>query len=99
MLMASLCLDHLDATEFEEFCFDLLHTLKFVNLDWRKGTGLKASPADKRRDIVGQQLKEEIDASKHLETWFVDCKRYKQGVPPTALRNLLAWAEADRPDV
>jgi hypothetical protein len=32
-----------------------------------------------------------VDGSKHLETWFVDCKHYKRGVPPTALVGLLAW--------
>jgi integrase len=41
----------------------------------------------------------EVDKSKHLETWFVDCKHYKKGVPPENLQGLLAWAEAERPDV
>ena len=36
---------------------------------------------------------------KLFETWFVDCKHYEKGVPPTQLQNLLAWAEAERPDV
>jgi hypothetical protein len=27
----------MNETEFEEFCFDLLRELGFVNLDWRKG--------------------------------------------------------------
>ena len=40
-----------------------------------------------------------MDGSRHVETWFVDCKHYKSGVPPTALQNLLAWAHADRPHV
>ena len=35
----TLSFEHLDATQFEEFCSDLLHELKFVNIDWRKGTG------------------------------------------------------------
>jgi hypothetical protein len=34
-----------------------------------------------------------------LETWFVDCKRYTRGVPPEKLQGLLAWAQAERPDV
>lgn len=38
--------DGLSSPRFEEFCFDLLHASGFVNLDWRKGTGLATSPAD-----------------------------------------------------
>jgi hypothetical protein len=76
-----------------------LHALKFVNVDWRKGTPLKSSPADSGRDIVAQQLREDVDETKHLETWFVDCKHYSKAVPPTELQNLLSWAEAERPDV
>jgi hypothetical protein len=31
-------IDILDETEFEEFCFERLEKLGFVNIDWRKGT-------------------------------------------------------------
>lgn len=89
--------DGLDETEFEEFCFDLLDHLGFINLDWRKGTGLQTSPADRGRDIVGQLERADVDGTAHLETWFVDCKHYKRGVPPESLQNLLAWAHAERP--
>jgi hypothetical protein len=41
--MNQFSLDHLDSTEFEEFCFDLLGSLGFTNLDWRKGTGFASS--------------------------------------------------------
>src|SRR5262245_60924486 len=47
-------LNHLEPTEFENFCFDVLRSLDFVNLSWRKGTGLAASPADQGRDIEGE---------------------------------------------
>jgi len=97
--MPSLSFEHLSDTEFEEFVFDLLGSLKFVNVDWRKGTPKPSSPSDSGRDIVAQELKEDVDRSKHFETWFVDCKHYKTGVPPTELQNLLTWAEAERPDV
>lgn len=86
-------------TQFEEFCFDLLQELKFVNIDWRKGTGKKTSPSDRGRDIVCQEVHTDIDGSVHLETWFVDCKHFKKGIPPSELQNLLAWAEAERPYV
>jgi hypothetical protein len=97
--MPRISFNHLSDTDFEEFCFDLLHELNFANIDWRKGTPLKSSPADKGRDIVAQQLREDVDGSKQLETWFVDCKHFKKAVPPIELHNLLAWAEAERPDV
>src|SRR5215471_18157819 len=97
--MHDLSFNHLSDTDFEEFSFDLLHQLKFFNVDWRKGTGLKSSPADRGRDIVAYQDRIDVDKSHHVEKWFVDCKHYKRGVPPTELRNLLAWAEAERPDV
>lgn len=97
--MQSLEFDRLDETDFEEFCFQLLDKLGFVNLDWRKGTDLNGSPSDRGRDIVGQREHTDIDGSRHFETWFVDCKHYKRGVPPTALSNLLSWAQAERPHV
>ena len=51
----------LGATEFENFCFDLLKSLDFVNLSWRKGTGLSSSPSDQGRDIQAELLKKDID--------------------------------------
>jgi Restriction endonuclease len=90
----------LDATEFEQFCFELLGKLDgFVNVDWRKGTPKDASPADRGRDIVAQVERTDVDGTKHAETWFVDCKHYERGVPPEALQSLLAWAQAERPHV
>ncbi len=97
--MSEITFDKLSSSEFEEFCFDLLHASGFVNVDWRKGTGLATSPADKGRDIVCDQPRSEPDGSRHFERWFIDCKHFKKGVPPKELQNLLAWAEADRPDV
>lgn len=97
--MPKLTYEHINETQFEEFVFELMEALGFVNVDWRKGTPKKSSPADRGRDIVAQQLKEDIDGSKTLETWFVDCKHYQKGIPPTELQNLLSWAEAERPDI
>ena len=97
--MRHLSFGRLSAVEFEEFCFDLLHALGFINIDWRKGTPLSSSPADSGRDIVAYEERIDVDGSKHHEKWFVDCKHHKRGVPPNELRSLLTWAEADRPDV
>ena len=99
-VLSSTSFDHLDATEFEDFCFDLMKELGFVNVDWRKGTPKHASPADGGRDIVAQYKKEDIDGHVHFETWFVDCKHYKTaGVPAEALAGLTSWAQAERADV
>ncbi|HWA95063.1 MAG TPA: restriction endonuclease [Terracidiphilus sp.] len=94
-----LSFNKLSDTEFEEFTFDLLEELGFVNMDWRKGTGKKTSPADSGRDIVAHLNRTDIDKSRRSERWFVDCKHYVKGVPAKELHNLLAWAEAERPDV
>lgn len=96
--MQEFSLNHLTDTEFEQFCYDLLSEMKFINLNWRKGTGYAASPADHGRDIECQQTHEDIDGQVYLETWFVECKHYQQGVPPDRIQGALAWATAERPD-
>jgi hypothetical protein len=97
--LGSLDFEPLTPTDFEEFCFDLMSAVGFVNLDWRKGTPLPSSPSDSGRDIVGQREHHDVDGHKYTETWFVDCKHYKRGVPPDALQGTLAWAQAERPAV
>jgi hypothetical protein len=89
----------LSPTDFEEFVFDLLGTMGFVNVDWRKGTAKDASPSDRGRDIEAQLLITDVDGHQRFERWFVDAKHYEKGVPPEALQGLTAWAQAERPDV
>lgn len=92
--------EHFTPTQFEEFSYELLQELGFVNLNWRKGTATNASPADRGRDIECQfKARSVIDGQEHLETWYVDCKHYKVGVPPDALQTTLSWADAENPDV
>jgi hypothetical protein len=91
--------DDLTDTQFEEFCFELMQELGFVNVDWRKGTGLNASPADNGRDIVAERHVTDVDGSVHVERWFVDCKKYTKGIPPDKITGLLAWATAERANV
>ncbi|MFJ9249376.1 restriction endonuclease [Streptomyces sp. NPDC101776] len=91
--------DDMTDVEFEEFCFALLEELGFVNVDWRKGTGFNASPSDRGRDIVAERQIEEFDGSHYVEKWFIDCKHYKQGVPPEKVSGLLSWVSAERADV
>lgn len=96
--MKPFSLNHLTDTQFEEFCFDLLGELGFVNIKWRKGTGLATSPSDRGRDIVCQLECEDVDGHKYMETWFVECKHSIKGVPPDKIQGILAWATAERPD-
>ncbi len=91
--------NNLKDSEFEDFCYDLLRSMDFVNLSWRKGTGLSSSPSDQGRDIQGQVLRTDIDGSHHHEQWFIECKHYIKGVPPEKIQGALAWASAKRPDV
>ncbi|MFF7854654.1 hypothetical protein [Streptomyces sp. NPDC007904] len=35
-------------TEFEEFCFELMRELGFVNVDWRRGNGFERDPGRQR---------------------------------------------------
>lgn len=92
-------LNDLSNTEFENFCFDILKSLDFVNLSWRKGTGLNSSPSDQGRDIQGELLKKDVDGREHHEKWFVECKHYLKGVPPDKIQGAISWANAERPDV
>lgn len=39
-------------------------------------------------------MREDVDGSKHVETWFVECKHYRKGVPPDPQRDH-AWAPVD----
>jgi hypothetical protein len=97
--LGSLDFDGLSPTDFEEFSFDLMAESGFSNVDWRKGTPLPASPSDRGRDLVARKTLRDIDGHEYEETWFVDCKHYKRGVPPDALQGTLAWAMAERPAV
>lgn len=90
---------HLSSVEFEEFCFDLLSSVGAEKMSWRKGTGLRASPADQGRDIECYFQKQEPDGVKREERWFIECKHHQQGVSPGDLEGALAWALCERPDV
>lgn len=97
--LRALSFANLNPTHFEEFVYDLMGELGFVNVDWRKGTPKDASPSDRGRDIVAQWVVEDVDGHQRFETWFVDAKHYDKGVPPEALQGLMTWAESERPDV
>lgn len=90
--------EDIDSIQFEKLCYDLLQELGFIKLSWRRGTTLNASPADQGRDIEAVQIRHEVDGSTTEEHWFVECKQYKQGLPPQALQGALTWAESANPD-
>ena len=92
-------LDHLNDTEFEEYCYDLMRLMGYANVDWRKGTGLNASPSDGGRDIVCDYKSLDPDGDERIEHWFVQCKHYKKGIPPSKISDAIAWAEAEQPEV
>lgn len=96
--MKPFSLDHLNETEFEQFCYDLLQDLGFRELNWRKGTGLTSSPSDSGRDIECKLDRHGVDGEMITEPWFVECKHYQKGVPVDALTNALEWATAEKPD-
>lgn len=92
-------LNRLSDTEFEEFCYDLLKELGFINLNWRKGTGKTTSPSDSGRDIEAQKISiDDIDGETILENWFFECKHYTKGIPPDKIQGALSWANAENPD-
>jgi Restriction endonuclease len=95
---ARFTLDHLEPSEFEAFCQDLLDSMGFVNIRWKKGTGLPHSPSDSGRDIECSYPTVDVDGERKLERWLVECKRQVRGVPPAKIRAAVAWAEAERPD-
>ena len=96
--MIKFSLNHLSDSEFEQFCYDLLFAMGFINISWRKGTGFPSSPSDRGRDIECQYTIKDIDEAEYVETWFVECKHYKHGVPPDKIQGALAWASSERPD-
>ena len=97
--MKAFSLDHLDEVQFEEFCYDLLRELGFMNINWRKGTGLSTSPSDQGRDLECEYQRTDMDGTKSHEKWFVECKQSTRGISPTAIQGILAWATAEDPDV
>src|SRR5260370_31552953 len=88
----------LSETEVEDFCYDLLGEVGFVNINWRKGTGFSTSPSDRGRDIECELHSTGIGDKREIERWFVECKHHKEGVSPDKIAGALAWAQAERPD-
>ena len=43
-------------------------------------------------------MRDEPGGRKYFETWFVECKHYKEGVPPEKLNTAWTWANTEKPD-
>lgn len=84
--------DLLDASRFEELCFDLLARLGLQDLVWRR------DGPDSGRDIECKYVAAVPLVGMVAERWFVECKNHSRGVPPEELASKCAWAEAERPD-
>ena len=91
--------DKLSDTQFEEFCMSLLKLQGLQNVNWRKGTDKDTSPADNGRDIECEYHRyDNILQRTIIEKWFIECKHYKNGVPPEKLNGALSWAFSERPN-
>jgi hypothetical protein len=91
--------EHLSDGEFEEFAYDLLSSLGFSGLSWRRGSGKGGATADQGRDIEAQKLEHDVDGHARIESWFVQCKHFEKGVPPEKLHGAVVWASSERPAV
>jgi len=89
----------LSSVDFENFCYDLLIELGYTKVSWRKGTGEDASPSDQGRDIEAELIKSEVDDSKTIEKYLIECKHYIKGVPSTKIDSILNRGWSERPNV
>ncbi len=85
-------LNTLTHQQFEELCFELIHASDFNNIQWRQGG------ADKGRDIQALKNSSNKIVGDFTETWFFECKRYTNGVPPEQLTSKITWADAEKPN-
>jgi hypothetical protein len=86
--------DHLTPTQFEEFCYDLLANLWYKNLNWRKWTWYKTSPADWWRDIECTLEHQDPDNYSYPIRRYVECKHYKSWIGVSEIYWAVASADA-----
>jgi tetratricopeptide (TPR) repeat protein len=80
----------LSPEEFEELCYDIISSLGYVNLDWRKGGG------DKGKDITAEKHELKAGIETITEKWYFQCKRYSSGISVTDISSAIDWAIADK---
>jgi hypothetical protein len=104
--LRNLSWDKLSATDFEQFIYDLLLTLGFTELSWRKGTGLVGGSPDQGRDIECVWQRPDIDGDSNPDCLAIavsgflsnPCKNYlkeyrAERTPPFRIK---VW---ERPDL
>ncbi|MGW4640404.1 pentapeptide repeat-containing protein [Sphaerisporangium sp. NPDC004334] len=72
--MENFSLNSMRPVDFEELCVELLVSLGFFDVDWRKGSNSEYSPADGGVDIIATYRREDPDGTAYDERWFVECK-------------------------
>lgn len=81
-------LAHLSPREFENLVFDCARAIGIRNLIWR------TPGPDGGRDIEGHVYTRDISGHEKIETWYVECKRYKKSIDwPTV------WKKTSHADV
>lgn len=81
-------LKSINAKQFEELVYDLLHEEHFQNLQWRDGG------ADGGRDIVGNTVETDGSGFQEQRVWFCDAKLYSQGIGFDVIHSTLSKATA-----
>ena len=76
--------------QFEGLCYDIIDSMNFTNLEWHKGG------RDKGRDIYCEKLTTPDGFTTTTEKWFVQCKRYRKGIPFGEISSSIDWANDDR---
>lgn len=87
------CWERIDDEQFEELVFKALSSINPEAITWRKGSG------DQGRDIQMIFQRQGALGEAINETYFVEVKHYKGGVPPSAFMGALSWAQAEQPQV
>ncbi|RWY48175.1 restriction endonuclease [Mucilaginibacter gilvus] len=82
----------IDWIQFEELCYDLLVKYHFHSMAWRQGG------ADNGRDIEAKRYITDSIVSPYQEQWFVECKRYSNGLPLEQIVEKVNWARVEKAD-
>lgn len=84
--------ERLDWKQFEELCYDLLVRFQFHTISWRQGG------SDNGRDIEGRRFITDSIVSPYEEKWFIECKRYSNGLPIDQIIEKINWARVEKAD-
>ena len=83
----------LSAREFENLVYDCMKVIGVRNLIWR------TPGADGGRDIEGQVYQRDISGHQTIDTWYVECKRYKTSINWPTVWKKISYADVSNADV